>query len=527
MWPKIKETKIDISDLPETKQPKENILVLNTNDETQWEILTKFSSWEKLRRILALLLRFKHNLKNPSKRITGRLSSSEIQSAVMTICKIVQQSEFAQEFEQIKKHNTCSNRIRNLSPFIDEVGLIRVGGRLKNANIDAQAKHPILLPKSHFVTSLIVDFYHKQYLHAGPQFLQSHILKQFWILSARSLIRSRIHKCITCFRHKPRTVYPKMGDLPEARVNPSPCFSVTGLDYGGPFDVKVHTLRSAKVVKAYLCLFVCFSTKAIHIEIASDLTTDTFIAALTRFISRRGKPSDIHLDNATNFVGASNHLNKTIRNLFRDEITKEKLNEFAIEHSIKFNFIPPGGPSFGGIWESGIKSAKTILKKMIGNTVLTLEEFQTLTVRVEAILNSRPICSISSDPSELDFLTLGHFIIGRPLNALPEINHDNMPLNRLKRWQAVEAITQRLWRKWQTDYLHTLQQKGKWTKDSPNLKVDDLVLLHDNSPPQTWRLGRVISTHPGKDGIVRVVTLKTSSGVLKRPVVKVSPLPSQ
>lgn len=252
---------------------------------------------------------------------------------------------------------------------MDETDLIRVGGRLKNANISLQARHPILLPKSHIISSLIVDYYHLKYLHAGPQLLQSLISQHFWILSARSLIRSRVYKCIVCFRHKPRTICPLMGNLPEARVNPSSCFKSSGLDYAGPFDVKIHTLRRAQIVRCYICLFVCFATKSMHIEVVSDLSTDTFIAALTRFISRRGVPSDLYLDNATNFVGASNHFHKVVKTLIHDKTNQSKLQDLSPEYTINFHFIPPSAPHQGGIWESGVKSIKTHLKKVIGNRI--------------------------------------------------------------------------------------------------------------------------------------------------------------
>ena len=265
-----------------------------------------------------------------------------------------------------------------------------------------------------------------------------------------------------------------------------------------------------------------------HIEIATDLSTETFIAALSRFISRRGLPSDLYLDNATNFVGAQNKIDKNIKHLLRQEDTKNKLNEFSIHNAIKFHFIPPAAPHIGGLWESAVKSAKTHLKRVIGNQILTLEELQTLTCRIEAILNSRPLTSLSTDPMELDVLTPGHFLIGRPLVSMPETQSENIPVGRLKRWQRIQAMSQNIWRRWQTEYLHTLQQRSKWTKDKPNLSVGDLVIIHiPNTPPQSWCLGRIVKTFLGKDGVVRVVEVKTAKGNLIRPIVKVSPLPKQ
>lgn len=524
-WPRILDKEINRNEIPELKQTNDSAFVASHSHHEPVNILSKYSSWTKLQRVIAFMLRFAHNTRHASSKITGTLSSNELQRSVITICKTVQQQEFTTEYEHLKKNKVFTSKLQNLSPFLDENGLIRVGGRLKNAHISSHAKHPILLPKSGNISSLIVDYYHLKNLHAGPQLLQSLVAQHFWILSARSLIRSRIHKCLTCFRHRPRIVYPLMGNLPEARVNPSPSFKTSGLDYAGPFEMKVHTLRRAKIVKCYVCLFVCFATKAIHIELVSDLSSDTFIAALTRFVSRRGVPTDLYLDNATNFVGASNYFDKVIKSLLQDLKTEPKLQNFSTEYSTKFHFIPPSAPHQGGIWESGVKSMKTHLKRVIGDRILTQEEFLTLCTRIEAILNSRPLCPISSDPSEIGVLTPGHFLIGRPMLALPELDYEEVPSNRLKRWQAVQAITQQLWKRWKREYLHTLQQRAKWTTSTPNLEVDDLVLLHSNSPPQSWPIGRITATHPGTDGVTRVVTIRTSHGVFTRPVVKVSPLP--
>lgn len=526
-WPKKPQDIPTFDQLPEFKNTHLNAFISTEQTSPTSDILHKYSSWNKLQRIISYLLRFWHNLTSKNK-YTGNLSTHEIQEATFTICRLVQQSEFILDINNIKRGKQCSLRLQSLSPFVDDKGLIRVGGRLENASLNEDAKHPILLPKTHFVTNLIVDYYHLKYLHAGPQLLQSLISKQYWILSARSLIRSRIHKCIQCFRAKPPIVFPKMANLPEARTNPAPCFQKTGLDYAGPMDVKVHTLRRAQVVKAYLCLFVCFTTKAVHIEIATDLSTDTFVAALTRFISRRGLPSDVYLDNATNFVGAQNKLDKTIKHLLRQEVTKNKLNEISVHNKIKFHFIPPAAPHIGGLWESAVKSAKTHLRRVIGNQILTLEEFQTLTCRVEAILNSRPLTPLSADPSELNALTPGHFIIGRSLVSLPESESENIPIDHLKRWQRIQAMSQHIWKRWQIEYLHTLQQRAKWRKGKPNLAIGDLVIVHTpNTAPQSWCLGRITKTFPGKDGIIRVLEIKTAKGILIRPVVKVSPLPQQ
>ena len=191
-------------------------------------------------------------------------------------------------------------------------------------------------------------------------------------------------------------------------------------------------------------------------------------------------------------------------------------------------YNPPTGSNFGGVFEAGIKSAKFHLKRVVGTRALSFEEITTLFARIEAVLNSRPICSLSNDPNEFDALTPGHFLIGREIIAAPEYDLSDHSTNILTRWQYIQQFTQHFWRRWKRDYLHTLQQRQKWFTDSPNIKIGDLVLVHaDNVPCQQWHLGRVEQVFPGSDGKVRVVSVRTKNSLFQRPVNKLSPLPIQ
>ncbi|XP_035228801.1 uncharacterized protein LOC118200916 [Stegodyphus dumicola] len=178
-----------------------------------------------------------------------------------------------------------SSRVIQLTPFLDEEGVIRVGGRLKNANIPENSKHPILLPKEGYVTNLNVTHYHVNYLHASQELLISSLRMQFWILAVRSVVRKIIHSYIPCIRNRGKTVTQIMGDLPSPRVQPSRPFAVTGVDYAGPYSIKSQVGRRTKTFKCFVSIFVCFSIKAVHLELVSDLSTSTFLAALKRFIT--------------------------------------------------------------------------------------------------------------------------------------------------------------------------------------------------------------------------------------------------
>lgn len=436
--------------------------------------------------------------------------------------RVTQRTHFQELLKQLTKpnHIVTPPTMAQLAPFLDHTGLIRVGGRLQRSMLSDDAKHPYLLPKSSHVTSLLITAFHRRLLHAGPKLIIAMLRQEFWILSCREAVRRVIFKCVKCTRHKALNPTPCMGILPETRVHSVRPFFSVGTDYGGPYLIKERKRRNTKTTKVYIALFVCMATKAIHVEIVSDLKTDAFLAALDRFIARRGVPTHMYSDCGTNYVGAARQL----KFLFRNKDVQTQISARVI---CNWYFNPPAAPHFGGLWEAGIKSVKFHLKRVIGTQVLTYEEFETLCVRVEGILNSRPLTPASMDPHDFTALTPGHFLIGQPLLAVPEENITEVPMNRLTRWQLLRQMHQSFWKRWSQEYLNTLQVRQKWTSIQDNLKVDDLVIVEaPNQPPSVWRMGRITAVHPGPDGTVRVVTINTQEGEMKRPVVKVVKLPT-
>jgi hypothetical protein len=441
------------------------------------------------------------------------------------IVKSIQKRSFAQEYHQlstgggIEKNST----IRNLSPFLDENGVIRVGGRIRNANLAYNQKHPVLIPKNHNVTEAIIRHFHVKNLHSGTQSTLASIRQQYWPIAGRNKIKQIIHKCISCFRAKSIIAQQKMGDLPVKRLEPARPFINSGLDYCGPILIKTHRGRGKqKTIKAYVCLFICLSTKAIHIELVSDLTADTFLDALKRFVSRRGTVKSIISDNATNFIKANKDL-IDLHQFFKNSEISRKLVTTLSNENIQWKFIPPRTPNFGGLWEAGVKSVKYHIKRVVGETVLTYDELYTLLTRIEACLNSRPLVPMSND---LTAITPGHFLISEALTAPLEPDLTELKINQLSRHQLLERLRQHFWKRWRTEYLSYLQGRTKWQSPSPSLQPGDLVLLvEDNVPPLCWPLGRIQQVHPGSDGNVRVVTVKTNRGTYKRGVRKVCVLP--
>ncbi|XP_067204116.1 uncharacterized protein [Linepithema humile] len=316
-----------------------------------------------------------------------------------------------------------------------------------------------------------------------------------------------------------------MGNLPSFRICEAVPFTNTGIDFCGPFYIKEKKFRNRSRIKVYICVFVCLVIKAVHLEIVSDLTSEGFIAALRRFIARRGLPAHIYSDNGSNFVGANNQL-KEMYALFSSEQHQNIVNKFVCEQRITWHFIPPGAPHFGGIWESKVKLFKHHFKRVIGDSLFTFEELNTFVTEVEGIVNSRPITYILSDPNDLLVLSPAQYLIGKPLTALSEGDLSHIPVNRLSVWQHINKVRQDFWARWSLEYLNELQTRSKWKKDGTNLEVGTVVCVKDKTLPcNQWLLGRITQIHPGDDGVVRTATIKTKNGEIKRAVKSLCPLP--
>jgi hypothetical protein len=469
-------------------------------------------------------MRFLNNLRKKNERKSGRdLSPEEVYDGFLHLIRHAQEAEFALEMQALRKAKEIqtSSKLKSLCPFVDLRGILRVGGRIQKSGVPESQKHQIILPPNHPLTKLIIRDGHLSNLHAGFQLLWSTLQREFWILRARDTIRYEVRKCVTCRKNRAEMAQQLMVSLPSARVNPGRPFLHSGVDYAGPFLTRVMTVRNTTTLKSYLCIFVCLATKAVHLEAVSDMTTDGFLAAFKRFTARRGASSHLYSDCGTNFGGADNEL----KEMLLGSQHNEALGHFLLEKGTTWSFNPPSAPHQGGLWEAGVKSVKFHLKRVIGNTVLSFEEFSTVLCRIEACLNSRPLCAMSSDPADFDVLTPGHFLIGEPLNAIPEGDLTDLRQNRLSRWQLTQQMVQHFWRRWSAEYLSTLQQRFKWTSRRADLMVGDLVIIKDDDlPPNKWNRGRITETHPGKDSCVRVVTVNTMTGELKRPIVKLCPI---
>lgn len=488
------------------------------------ESLNKFSTLNKLIRVVAYCLRFKKQNRSQNTHI----SPAEFEAALIAVLRLVQQESYHEDLMDIQTDGLSKDSsLYSLNPFINhDDGLLRVSGRLEKAeHLNYDQRHPVILPHSHMISKLIVRHAHAITLHGTTQQTFMYVSQRYHIIKCKSLIKWVANKCVKCFRLRCLTQQQLMGQLPKYRITPNRPFLNCGVDFAGPFLMKKFKGKCKSYYKSYFALFVCFSTKAIHLELVIDLSTAAFIAAYRRFISRRGLVRNMYSDCGTNFVGAERAITRrvSVEDKQWNEIMAKELAPFQTQ----WHFNPPGAPHFGGLWEAGVKSVKRHLKRIMGDVKLTYDEFETVLIQVEACLNSRPLCEIKQSQQSI-VLTPGHFLIQDSLLSLPDDNLDTKKISSLDRWNILQKITQDFWKIWSHEYLDTLRERKKWKSMQENIRIGDVVVIKNSKlPPASWLLASVIDVHPGEDGLVRVVSLKTATSIFTRPITKICPLPVQ
>lgn len=341
------------------------------------------------------------------------------------------------------------------------------------------------------------------------------------IIGGRKSIRNIVRQCVICRRISAKPLIQKIGSLLIERISADHPFNRVGIDFAGPFYTKYGYVRKPVVVKAYICVFVSLAIKEVHLELVSDLTTNAFLACFRRFMAQRGKPSLVMSDHGTNFVGSARIL-KEIDKFLQQRKNQEDILRFCSSLGITWKFVPEHAPHFGGLWESAVKGMKHHLRRIMGETKFTFEELSTIIAEVEACINSRPLTPISSTEDAIEVLIPGHFLIGRPIEAIPDPPIAYECNSQLKHWHLVQSLVRHFWQRWSDEYLTNIGKTYKWHYPSRDVQVGDIVALkEDILVPTRWPLARVIETHVGKDNHARVVTVKTASGVYKRPITKV------
>lgn len=335
---------------------------------------------------------------------------------------------------------------------------------------------------------MIIRFTHTHNGHAGNALVLHLIRSEYWFPAMKRSIKKWLRKCTKCRRVNAKPTQPQIADLPASRVNPTACWSTVGVDLAGPFLIRPSSLKFERKIKTWICVFICFISKAIHVEICTELSTNNFLKAFSRFIARRGAPSCVYSDLGSNFVGTKRLLKESW-----EKISQECVEKLAIEN-IRWVTNPAYSPSFGGLWEKSIGLIKKFIKKVDNFNTLTYEEFNTLVCTIESYVNSRPLYPESSDPNEISALTPFLLINQRHLKASTTdfITEERTPVTR--KWLQIRQLQKELFEIFKHEYLVHLQKRYRLKHPHRNPKVGDMVIMQEpNLPPPQWKLGRILA----------------------------------
>ncbi|XP_053698559.1 uncharacterized protein LOC128745509 [Sabethes cyaneus] len=489
---------------------------------------SRFSKWSILRKTTAYVFRAISNMQRTMRKTSkacGPLTHDELVKAECYLYQIAQRSVYGEELailsslrESHGKQIPKNSPLFRVCPFMDEKGLLRVRGRTSACQfIDSSIANPIILPREHSITRLIMLDVHQRFLHQNHETVLNELKQRYYVPRMKSVYKSVRNSCQTCKNERARPQAPLMSNLPPSRLAAySKPFNHMGVDYFGPMTVSV----GRRVEKRWGVLATCLTVRAIHLEVAHSLTTDSCIMALRNVMGRRGVPAAIYSDRGTNFVGANRELQTALEELNHDEIVAEFTSP-----QTTWSFIPPMSPHMGGSWERLIRTVKQNLEKLLPNRLPSDETLRSTLIEVEYIVNSRPLTDIPLDDDQSPVLTPNHFLIGSSSGVLPWTCFDDSPARQKQNWCLSQSIANRFWKQWLHDYLPSLTRRTKWYKEVKPIKINDVVVIVDNRFPRNcWPKGRVIATKIATDGQVRCATVQTVHGVYERPAVKLAVL---
>ena len=495
-WPHYPE-KVDEEAILKEKK-KSTVVMAIQKKEVPWYV-KRSSSYSVNVRLLAWILRFTQKCRNLS-AARGELTVEEINAAENQMFRLVQIDSF--EIKNKERPIIAGFKVNK-----KEDGIIYLKTRLENRKDSALFRHPILLPNNCQVVDQLIREEHIKNNHAGIQTLMGILREKVWILQTRKAIKRIISQCVKCRRHTTKSPGVHPAPLPSNRVKDAKTFQITGVDLAGPLFLK-------KNVKAWVVIFTCAIYRGVHLEMVTSLSTEDFLLALHRFVSRRGRPDVIYSDNGTNFVGAANLFNR----LDWDKISKETRTQ-----RIKWIFNPPSAAWWGEWWERLVRTLKGLLKRVLGRDRLLEVQLQTCLCEIEATMNCRPLTYVTEDSEDLIPLSPQMFMSDLKSSDFPEeacLDADEL---RAK-FKGLGKLKEELRSRFRKEYLAQLVHRGK-SKKIVEFQVGDIVLVgSDNKKRQDWPIAKIIELIPGSDGNIRVAKIKTASGDFVRPLQRLYPL---
>ena len=460
----------------EDLEQRQLIVALTQGNNAEKEIDPKdFSTWRQLIRVTARFYRFAEKIQRRRHQLDGR-------EGPLTKEELAKAEKFWVKKMQVKLHSHMEKgEFKTLSAFVDNEGVIRVGGRVDAAIVSYETRHPALLPSDHWVSLLIMRHAH-QFGHNGIAATTAKTRIKYWIIKAAKLSKQVKKQCVFCKQMAKQCEAQIMAELPQMRLAPyTPPFYSTSCDYFGPIMVKVGR---GKRDKHYGVIFTCLNTRAVHLEMATDLSTMEFLQVLRRFFSIRGQPALILSDNGTQFVGAERELRELLKGL--DEV---QLKEFCADKGTKWMFITPCAPHQNGCAEALVKTCKKALKTAIGENVLTPFELYTCLLEAGNLVNQRPIGRIPNDPDDGAYLCPNDILLGRATSEVPQgpFKDTTNPHHRV---EFVQSIVESFWKRWHRDVFPNLVPTKKWHTAQRNVCPEDIVVVQtENSKRGKWTIG--------------------------------------
>ncbi|XP_062713668.1 uncharacterized protein LOC134290526 [Aedes albopictus] len=490
-----------------------------------------FSSWDRLIRVVAYVQRFPSNCRLKIQKkpiIDGPLSSDEMCSAESYLFRQTQLETYSDEIALLQRSQDNpllsktplpkTSPFHQKSPWLDQNGVLRMRGRIANCDYATdEAKNPVILPRDHPTTNLIIAHYHRKYHHQNHETVINEIRQKYSVPRLRTTYAKVRNDCQRCKNARAIPRVPIMAELPSARLDAfARPFTHVGVDFFGPYEIAI----GRRTEKRWGMLATCLTTRAIHIEVANSLNTGSCVMALRNFISRRGKPRTIYSDRGTNFIGANREMKEAEQSVDQERL----MNEF-IDADTRWEFLPPASPHMGGSWERLIGCVKKNLMAVLQTKKLTDEVFRNLLTEIENTVNSRPLTHVPLDDDSAPALTPNHFLLGSSNGVKPICTIDDSGDVLRQCWRLSQVQANRFWTRWVSDYLPEITRRSKWFTDTKPVQDNDVVLIVDPKLPRNcWPRGRIICTHPGRDGQPRSATVRTATGIYERPVAKLAVL---
>ena len=483
-----------------------------------------FSSLRRLHGVTARVFHFVNVLKH-------READAKEQATHYWL-KVMQENAFTEEISylQDKQENKLVNSasvpklVKELNVFIDKSGLLRCRGRLSKLNRYSYAVHnPILLDKTHRLTTLMIEDQHRRCKHLGVGTTLTELREHgYWIPSGRQVVKRVLKDCITCQKLNALAFeYPKMTNLPRERVSLIKPFCNTAIDYTGHILVED---TNGEMRKMYIVLYTCLAIRCVHLDLVPDLSLGSFLQSFRRFCSTYGVPEFLYTDNAKQFLASQRVLIKIF--------TSDEFQEYLTEQSIKHSTIPVYASWVGGVYERQIKTVKHCLYKTVGRAKLGYFELLTQLSEIQNMVNSRPITYVYSEIDDIEPLTPNKIL---KLHTNPRLQLVDSSLATDPLWVSTpqdvhqqlnktlheqQHLQEHYKNMWYREYLLGLRENSRdlfHTDWDDKIAVGDVVLINTKNKPRVfWLMGRVLQLLHGDDGRVRQVLLKTSTGRTER-----------